>query len=84
MDRLAAFVHWGDKQSYEQAVLIVQNNDIEWDLLYEWAKNEGADSSVIDELKSIVPSKRETARKLIGVLPQNLDHDTLRENRILR
>jgi len=50
MDRLAAFAHWGDNQSYRQATLIVRGNDIDWDELRSWADKEGVKSSLIDEL----------------------------------
>lgn len=41
MDRLAAFVHWKDRQCYDQAVWVAQSQVIDWDDLDLWAANEG-------------------------------------------
>lgn len=40
-DRLAAFFHWGDPQSLEQARLVVKNQPIDFENLTTWAKKEG-------------------------------------------
>jgi len=40
-DRLAAFFHWGDPQSLEQACLIAKNQPIDLDDVTAWAKKEG-------------------------------------------
>lgn len=42
MDRLAAFFHWNDPQSLEQARMIVRENEIDWAALEAWAEDEGA------------------------------------------
>lgn len=41
MDRLAAFVHWRDRQCYDQAVWVAQTQVIDWAELETWATNEG-------------------------------------------
>ena len=41
MDRLAAFVHWRDRQCYDQAVWVAQSQVIDWAELETWATNEG-------------------------------------------
>ena len=40
-DRLAAYYHWGDRQSLEQAVLVAKDNKIDLDELERWSKAEG-------------------------------------------
>jgi hypothetical protein len=51
MDRLAAYAHWQDNQSHDQARLVARRGDIDWDELYKWAKSEGIDKTEIDRLK---------------------------------
>ena len=41
-DRLAAFYHWGDRQSLEQAVLVALNNRISYAELKKWSTGEGS------------------------------------------
>lgn len=41
MDRLAAFVHWNDRQCYDQAIWVAQSQVIDWKELEGWAANEG-------------------------------------------
>jgi len=40
MDRLAAFVHWRDRQCYEQAVWVAENHAVDWAELEQWAREE--------------------------------------------
>ena len=40
-DRLAAFYHWKDQQSLEQAILIARDHDIDSDEVRRWSVNEG-------------------------------------------
>lgn len=40
-DRLAAFYHWGDNQSLEQALLISRSNDIDIENVKLWSIREG-------------------------------------------
>lgn len=51
MDRMAAYIHWKDEQSYNQAMSIVRDNTIDWKQLYEWAAKEDITLDVIDDLK---------------------------------
>ncbi len=41
MDRLAAYYHWGDEQSLEQAVVVAQAKPIKLAKVKEWSKREG-------------------------------------------
>lgn len=41
MDRLAAFLHWRDRQCYDQAIWVAQSQFIDWLELKTWAANEG-------------------------------------------
>lgn len=41
MDRLAAFVHWDDRQCYYQAIWVAQSQVIDWADLETSAANEG-------------------------------------------
>ncbi|MFZ5453503.1 MAG: hypothetical protein ACOZF2_16715 [Thermodesulfobacteriota bacterium] len=36
-DRLAAYYHWGDRQSLEQAVLVAKDNQVDLDELERWS-----------------------------------------------
>lgn len=52
MDRLAAYIHWRDKPSIDQAIMVAKSNPIDWKLLSQWAQAEGAGSEVIEKLKA--------------------------------
>jgi hypothetical protein len=54
MDRVAAYVHWRDHQSLDQAVMVARHQTIEWPALYDWAEQDGIEKAVIDELKQRV------------------------------
>jgi len=43
MDRLAAYFHWNDKQSLDQALLIASKHPIKMIAIKGWAKKEGAE-----------------------------------------
>lgn len=51
MDRLAAYLHWKDRQAFDQAVMVARRQKIDWDVLAEWARREGADGGLIDSLR---------------------------------
>ena len=51
MDRLAAYVHWHDNQSFYQAVMVAKRQHIDRAALKGWAEGERADPDVIDRLK---------------------------------
>ena len=40
-DRLAAYYHWNDRQSLEQAVLVVHSNNVDLNEVKRWSKREG-------------------------------------------
>jgi hypothetical protein len=41
-DRLAAYYHWGDRQSLTQAVLVAGENEIDLDEIKRWSQAEGS------------------------------------------
>jgi hypothetical protein len=43
-DRLAAFFHWNDKQSFEQALMVAEAQNIDLEAVRQWSKSEGAES----------------------------------------
>lgn len=43
MDRLAAFIHWRDRQCYEQATWVAQSQEVDWAEIGRWAVDEGMD-----------------------------------------
>ena len=51
MDRLAAFWHWRDRQSWDQAVMVAAHQTIDYDELAACAASEGADSGDISRLR---------------------------------
>jgi hypothetical protein len=42
MDRLAAYFHWNDLQSLDQAVLVARNQKVSLKTIEAWAKKEGS------------------------------------------
>lgn len=52
MDRVAAYTHWNDNQSFDQALSVAGRQDVDWPALYEWAQREGIAVAVIDRLRS--------------------------------
>jgi hypothetical protein len=40
-DRLAAYYHWGDRQSLEQAILVVRENPVDLREVERWSEAEG-------------------------------------------
>ena len=43
-DRLAAFFHWNDRQSLEQALLVAQAQQIDLEDIRRWSKSEANDA----------------------------------------
>lgn len=41
MDRLAAFYHWKDRQSLEQAVMVAKNHPVKLAKIKKWSEKEG-------------------------------------------
>ena len=54
MDRLAAAIAWKDAQSREQAILVAENNDIDWDELETWFVNEGGSDAEFERFRTSV------------------------------
>lgn len=40
-DRLAAYYHWGDRQSLEQAILVAEESDVDLIEIRRWSEKEG-------------------------------------------
>lgn len=51
MDRLAAFVHWNDRQAFDQAVMVAHRQAVDWAALTDWALREGIDPGLIDRVR---------------------------------
>ena len=54
MDRLAAAIAWKDAQSREQAILVAVNNEINWEDLRVWFKNEGESDAEFERFRAAV------------------------------
>jgi hypothetical protein len=50
MDRLAAFWHWNDRQSWDQALMVARRHELDREELIAYAKDEGSDEADIDTL----------------------------------
>jgi hypothetical protein len=57
MDRLAAYFHWNDLQSLDQAVMVASTRGISMAKLEAWAKREGA-SQKLQKFKQGLATKR--------------------------
>lgn len=51
MDRLAAYTHWHDNPSFDQAVLVARQQHVDWPALYNWADAERVDRGLIDKVR---------------------------------
>ena len=61
MDRLAAYFHWNDLQSLDQAVMVALSQEISLGKLEAWAKREGA-SDKLRKFKEQLTSRKRHAR----------------------
>ncbi len=52
MDRLAAYWHWRDRQSWDQAVLVARQQEVDYAELTAYAKEQKADPHDIDKLRT--------------------------------
>ena len=52
MDRLAAYWHWNDRQSWDQAVMVARHTEIDFEDLLDYVQEEGADPGDIEKLKA--------------------------------
>jgi hypothetical protein len=57
-DRLAAFFHWNDRQSLEQAVLVARAQWIDLNELQRWSKTEGNEAKFQEFRKKVPRSLR--------------------------
>ncbi len=51
MDRLSWFVHGGDLQSRDQALMVARRHQIDWDELFAWSRKEGIAENLIHEVR---------------------------------
>ena len=57
MDRLAAYWHWKDRQSWDQAVMVARRQAVDYAELVRYAQAEGADPADIAKLQKQAKSK---------------------------
>ena len=53
-DRLVATFSWNDQQSWDQAVLVASNQDIDWDGLEAWFLEEGESTESFNKFRKTV------------------------------
>ncbi len=58
MDRLAAFYHWRDRQSLDQALLVAQGHPIKIKVIEKWSKSEGEENKFNEFLNKLKEIKR--------------------------
>ena len=58
MDRLAAYFHWNDLQSLDQAVMVASSQKISFAKLDAWAKREGASEKLRKFKQELATRKR--------------------------
>lgn len=58
MDRLAAFYHWRDRQSLDQALLVASTHPVKIKKIEEWSKSEGEENKFIEFLNKLKEIKR--------------------------
>lgn len=58
MDRLAAAFAWKDPQSREQAVLVAVNQEIDWDALRKWFRDEGESDEESERFRGAVERRK--------------------------
>ena len=51
MDRLAAYVHWSDRQALDQAIVVARRQHVDWSALEEWARREAVDAVVVERVR---------------------------------
>ena len=57
-DRLAAYLHWKDRQALQQAAMVASAQTISWSALHQWAGREGS-LAVLGDLKAAVSARNE-------------------------
>lgn len=58
MDRLAAAYAWKDAQSRDQAIMVAATQDIDWDVLKVWLRNEGESEQEYRRFKGAVSARK--------------------------
>ena len=56
-DRLAAYLHWKDRQALQQAAMVASSQTVSWASLHQWAGKEGS-LTVIADLKAAVAARK--------------------------
>ena len=52
IDRLSAYLHWRDRQSWEQAIMVCKSNPVDWNDIADWAINEQPSFNELDQLRA--------------------------------
>jgi hypothetical protein len=52
-DRLAAYYHWNDPQSLEQAIMVAKRRKVDLQEIRRWSKNEGHLAKYLDFLRGL-------------------------------
>lgn len=52
IDRLAAYWYHNDPQCWAQAIMVAKNQDVDWDAIYTWTRDEGQDKADIARLRA--------------------------------
>jgi hypothetical protein len=55
MDRLAAFFHWQDLQSFDQAVMVARHQRIDFEQIRQWARAEAIPQAEIERFLNRIP-----------------------------
>lgn len=58
-DRLAAYYHWNDRQSLNQAVWISEMHPVKFDEIEKWSQKEGMASKFSDFLALVQPERKQ-------------------------
>lgn len=58
MDRLAAFYHWRDRQSLDQALLVAQNHPVKIKKIQDWSITEGEQAKFDEFLNKLKQVKK--------------------------
>lgn len=62
-DRLAAFFHWNDRQSLEQAILVSRRQSVDLKEIRRWSLKEGAPNKLTIFLKAIQGKSKDKSRR---------------------
>lgn len=62
-DRLAAYYHWGDRQSLDQALLVSRDTHIDLEEIKKWSAKEGMEIKFGEFLTALEKASQKTRRK---------------------